>query len=145
MTITGRKASILVGALIVSVCLNVFAAAGWATHEFKDRGRRSGGYGIARLIQSAPEPARGIVEAEFQAAKPAILERVRSVREARADIARLVRDPDADDAALQAAFSELRRRGGEVEILVHETLLKTLGRMPQDARSQWAGAWENRR
>lgn len=152
MTITGRKATLLVGAFILSACLNVFAAAAWGTHAFQER-RGHPGFGIGRLVRTAPEEARQVIHDRFEAARPEISRRVDAVREARADIGRVLRDPAvdpavdpaADRAALEAAFAELRRRGEAVEVLVHGTLIDALGEMPGEARTRWAEAWSRRR
>lgn len=145
MTITGRKATLLVGALILSACLNVFAAAAWGTHAFRQDRHGSPGFGIGRLVRSAPEEARETIQARFDAARPEISRRVDAVREARADVGRVLSDPAAGRAELEAAFAELRRRGEEVEVLVHGTLLDALGEMPGETRSRWAEAWDRRR
>lgn len=145
MTVTGRKATLLVGALIVSVCLNLFGIAAWATHELKHGSHRSSGYGIGRLVHSAPEEARETIKAQFEAAKPEIRERVKAVRKARADIARLMSDPNVDSAALETAFADLRRHVGEVEVLVHHTLIEAIVKIPADVRSRWAEDWRKRR
>ena len=142
MTITGRKATALVAALILSASLNVFAAAAWGTHELWAEPRRSG---FGRLVRSAPAEAQETVEARFEAIKPDMQERIAAVRAARADIARLMRDPDTDPAALDAAFAELRARRDSIEILVHRTLVEAMAEMPPEIRGRWAEEWSRRR
>lgn len=141
MTITGRKATLLVGALIVSACLNVFAAAAWGTHAFRHEPRRHPGFGIGNLVRTAPEEARRTVHDHFEAAKPEISRRVDAVREARANIGRVLSDPAAGRAELEAAFAEMRSRGEEVESFVHGTLIDALDGMPAETRSLWAQEW----
>ena len=144
MTITGRKAPLLVGVLILSLSLNVFGAAVWASHKFRDR---SGpyGFGIGRLVRSAPEPAQEIIRQRFDDARPQIAAGFEGMREARGAIATAMHDPATSPEALAQAFAEMRRRADAVELLVHETLLDALATMPPDLRTRWAGEWAERR
>jgi uncharacterized membrane protein len=144
MTLTGRAATLVTAALILSVSVNLFGAAAWGTNELK-QGSRPSSHGIERVIRSAPEEARAGLRAELEAARPAIREQVGEVREARAAIARLLRDPHADRQALATAFADLRHRHGEVAVLMHDAMIEAMAEMPTEIRGRWAEAWERPR
>jgi hypothetical protein len=56
-----------------------------------------------------------------------------------------MRDPNADPAALEAAFAELRARRDSIEILVHRTLVEAMAEMHPEIRGRWAEEWSRRR
>jgi len=145
MTITGRKAVLLVGALIASVCLNIAAAATWGARLAQGHPNRSHEFGVGRLIKSAPDEAQPALHARFEEYRPELGERIRAVREARRAVSMLLRDDPADPAALDAAFADLRRKSDDVQSLVHAALIEAATDMPPEVRARWAESWGGRR
>lgn len=145
MTVSGRKAAILVGALIASLCLNLFVAAAWTVREARGSAHRPAGHGIERLIRTAPPDVRAAIKPRFDAARPVIRDRIGEAIAARRELAALMRAPEVDPAALNEGFAKLRQKGDAVETLVQETLVEALAAMPAETRTRWADAWERRR
>jgi uncharacterized membrane protein len=145
MTITGRKATLLVGALIASVCLNIAAGATWGARVAKGHPDRSHEFGVGRLIKSAPDEAQPTLHARFEEHRPELTDRILAVRAARRVVSMLLRNGPADAAALDAAFAELRRRSDDVQTLVHTALIEAAIDMPPDVRARWSESWGGRR
>lgn len=143
MIVSGRTAKVLLGALVLSVCVNLFAAAavgGRMMGPPKDRPR-----GVERLLLSAPEAARPAFSATLERHRDVLDARAEAVAEARRTVARTLRDDTADAAALDAAFAELRAAMGSMYGLIDALMVETLAEVPPETRAAWAQRWERRR
>jgi uncharacterized membrane protein len=141
VTITGSRARLLVGALILSVCLNLFGAAVYGARYFwrPDRGGPEAGF--TRLIERAPEAAQPALQASFVAHQQALGERVAEARAAREAVQALLRTGEDDPAALESAFAEMRARWSAVQAQMHAIILQALPEMPPEGRTAWAERW----
>jgi uncharacterized membrane protein len=141
MTLSGRRAVLVLAVLVVSLCVNVFAAgllAGrwWGGRDGHDgpRGRPAASLDVERLTERAPPEARPHLREAFRERRPEAGERMRALGAARREAAAAVRAEPFDPARLDAALSEVRDRTSEVQAVLHRGLGEALARMPPDVR-----------
>jgi len=145
MTLFGRRFSGLALALLVSLCLNAFALAAFASHWVGDKPRRPEGRQFDRLVHGAPEAMRPAMRAGLEARRPELDGRFAALREARAQVGRLLKSPDLDRAGLENALGALRERQMSFQEILHGAMLESLAKAPPDARAAWAERWNNDR
>ncbi|WP_142850119.1 periplasmic heavy metal sensor [Telmatospirillum sp. J64-1] len=145
MIVSGRMARLLLGALILSVCLNLFAAAAFGGRFLAQPERGKGQGGIERMVHSAPEAARPLFAAKLEENQEELTERSRAMAEARREVARLLRSEGMDAAAYEAAFAQLRERMNNMHSLIDSILIETLAEVSPEIRAEWAQRWERRR
>lgn len=142
MILSGRKAALLVGALILSVCINMLAAGlilgkGWGT----PRSKRGGEHAVERLLETLPEQTRAAARSRFEAHRPELRDRLSAVREARKNVAALLGRPEVSREQLDAALAELRSRSADAQQVVHQAMVEAAADMPPEARRQWQPRW----
>lgn len=143
MTLTGRKGTIAVVALIASVCLNLALAGvmiGQRWHGW-DGPRGPSGW----LMRGVPEEARPVVqgiidanEAEFEA-KRAV------VAETRQRVAALLQADTVDQAQLEAALADMQSQIGEVFKLGQKVMVDVALQLTPEQRKEWAKKWAEER
>lgn len=143
MTIAGNRARFLVGALILSVCLNLFGAAVYGARHFW-RPDRSDEPPFARMVERAPEAAQPALRRAFAAHEQALTERFEEVRAAREAVRALLRGESADTAALTSAFVELRARWAAAAAERDAVFIEAVPEMPAEARAELAETWGRR-
>ena len=130
------------GLLIGSVCLNLFAVAavgaGMIWHDRRHGPGPGPGFG---LVERAPDDARPILRAAFDAHREEFQQRFGGVREAASEIGRLLESGETDPARLEAAFTEMRRAFDQVELLTHEVIIATLPELSPEDRAAWGEQW----
>ena len=151
MTINGKWAVALLVVLVLSVCLNVFVA-GLAF------GRFAGGWpgpgpgpgprpeamverGIDRFVSGLPHDARHQVRERLAAQRPEIAARFRAMRQARMEVAELLRADPVDRAAIEQALVEVRERTMQAQTLIQNTVLEAILELPADVRAAWEPRW----
>jgi uncharacterized membrane protein len=144
VTITGNKARLVVGALILSVCLNVFGAALYGATHFWRGERRGPEAMIARLIERAPEEAQPALRASFATHEAALTERFAEVRAAREAVRTVLSSGEADAEALQSAFAEMRARWTAAAAEMDAIIIEAVPQMPPEARTTLAERWGKR-
>ncbi len=142
MTLTGRKGTIVVIALIVSVCLNLAAAGLAIGHRWHDGPGRGGMWGPMRGV---PEAARPLVKEVFEANRPEFDARRASVDEARQRIAAILQADTIDHAALNAAITDMQARMGEMFQVGQKVMIDVAQKLPPDVRKEWAKKWAEER
>ncbi|MGF1626486.1 MAG: periplasmic heavy metal sensor [Alphaproteobacteria bacterium] len=130
------------GLLIASVCLNLFAVAFFGARLiWQDRRHGLGpgpGFG---LVQRAPDEARPVLRAAFDAHKETFQQHFGAVRAAASEIGRLLESGETDPAQLEPAFLEMRLAFDEVEILTHQVIIATLPELSAEERAAWGEQW----
>lgn len=133
------------GLLIGSVCLNLFAAAffgaGLIWHDRRHGPGSGPGFG---LVARAPDEARPILRAAFDAHRDQFRERFQAVKAAAGEIGALLESGETDPARLEAAFSGMRAAFDQVEILTHEVIIATLPELSAEDRVEWGEQWTRR-
>lgn len=143
MTIAGNRARLIVGALILSVCINLFGAA-WLAARYVWRAERGPESPVARMIERAPEAARPALRTAFAAHEQDLTERFAAARAAREAVQALLRDEAADTAALTSAFAEMRARWAAAAAQMDAAVIEAVPAMPAEARAEWAERWGRR-
>jgi uncharacterized membrane protein len=129
------------GLLIGSLCLNLFAVAAFGARLIW-RGHHGPGPGPGfGLVERAPDDARPILRAAFDAHHEEFEQRFGGVREAAGEIGRLMESGETDPARLEAAFTEMRRAFDQVELLTHEVIIATLPELSPEDRAAWGEQW----
>ena len=141
MIVTGRKGTLLVAALIVSVCANVLVA-GLAVGQawWRPRPRWGAERAFERLVEPLPEPTRAAVQERF-AARGDMRQRVAELRRVRTRAAEMLSKPEVSPEQLAAALAEVRRRSTEVQEATHQVIVEAVAALPPDVRRQWQPPW----
>ena len=141
MTLTGRKGTIVVVALIVSVCLNLAAAGLMIGDHWHDRPGR-GMWGPTRGV---PEEAQPLVKEVFEANRPEFDAKRAAVHEARQRVAAILQADTIDQAALNAAITEMQARMGEMFQVGQRVMVDVAQKLPPEVRKEWAKKWAEER
>lgn len=148
MTLSGRPATAILVALVLSVCLNVFVA-GVVIGRVSAGGRpplaQGGGGGFERFIATVPEEARPVVRQTLREHRPRIQERFLALRNARQDVAAIVGAEPFDRPAFEAAMATVRTRSKEMEAEMHGVIAEALAQLPAELRAQMAERWGEQR
>lgn len=126
------------GLLIGSVCLNLFAAAAVATGLLWHDRPRGPAFG---LVDRAPDDARPILRAAFDARRDEMHALFGDVRAAATEVGRLIAGGETDPERMGAAFAELRQAFDRVEVRTHEIIIMTLPDLSPQDREAWGDAW----
>lgn len=124
--------------LIGSVCLNLFAAAAFVTGLVGPDHPRGPAFG---LVERAPDDARPILMAAFEAHKDEMHGNFEAVRAAATEVGRLIAEGETDPQRLGTAFADLRQAFDRVEVLTHEIIIATLPELSSEDRAAWGQVW----
>jgi Spy/CpxP family protein refolding chaperone len=143
MTLTGRKATIVVVALIASVCLNLALAGMMVGHRWHgwDGPRGPSSW----LMRGVPEEARPVVEEVVKARQAEFDAKRAVVAESRKRIAVLLQADTVDQAALEAALAEMQARLGEMFQLGQKMMVDVALKLTPEQRKEWAEKWAEER
>lgn len=142
MTLSGRKAVVVLAALFLSICLNVFIAgliAGRVTSGDATPLRRPDG--LQRFIASVPKDARPAIRQAFRANRRTLQDLFAEVEDARMAAAALVAAEPFDRAAFEAALAIDRDRTEVLLAAVHDIIAETIGQLPSDLRAEISERW----
>ncbi|HWA47934.1 MAG TPA: periplasmic heavy metal sensor [Dongiaceae bacterium] len=142
MTLTGRKGTIVVVALIVSICLNLAAAGLMIGHRWHDGPGRGGMWGAMRGV---PEEAQPLVKQAFDANRPEFDAKRAAVDEARQRIATVLQADAIDQAALDAAIADMQARMSEMFQVGQKVMVDVAQKLPPEVRKEWAKKWAEER
>lgn len=123
MTLTGRRARWVVGALIASLALNLFVAGIFLSGVLM----RPGGHdrGIHRLLHDMPEPQRDAVKTAFEARRPELRQRLMALKDARGELKAVIRaTPMASPEALEDALARVAARDREMQDLTSDLVVE---------------------
>ena len=130
------------GLLIGSVCINLFIATFFVVRLFWHDHRRGPGPGPGfGLVERAPDDARPILRAAFDAHEDEFKLRFDAVRAAASEIGQLIQSGETDPEQLEAAFADMRLAFDQVELLTHEVIIETLPDLSLEDRAAWGERW----
>lgn len=143
MTLSRRTAIALGALLVLSLCLNLFVA-GLVVARMGGPGRGADAAMARqeRFFRSLPEEAQPVVREVFREHRPEISARFARLREARREVATLLRAETLDRGALDAAMAEVRARGAEAQEVLHAAMAEAAARLPPEARHAMAARWK---
>lgn len=136
MTIRGRWAWVLLTLLVLSLSVNLFAG-GLLAGRFVAEPRMAGMHHGGPFAGGLPKKARGPVREAFLAHRDELGQQMAAIREARRRVILLLREPELDESALDAAFVELRERSAAAQALIQTIMREAALRLPPEARAAW--------
>jgi Spy/CpxP family protein refolding chaperone len=136
-------------ALFVSLVLNLFLGGlmvGRALHAevwpFRNPYAREfgpfAGRALQHLVHSLDDQDRKTVIDTMRAHGPELAQLAKAMHDQREAIERLIRAPTFDRKAAEAAFSEMRKRGDEMQTAMGAALLDAIEKLPPQARERLA-------
>jgi Spy/CpxP family protein refolding chaperone len=143
MTLTGRKGTIVVAALAVSVCVNLLLAGmmfGQRWHGGPDRGGMFGG-----PLRDVPAEARPLVKDIFDANRAAFDAQRQAVDEARQRVAGILQADTIDQAQLEAALGDMQTQMAGLFALGQTVMVDVANKLPPELRKDWAKKWAEQR
>lgn len=141
MTLTGRKGTIIVVALIVSVCINLAAAGLAIGHRWHD----GPGRGMWGMMRGVPEEAQPLVKEVFDANRAEFDAKRAAVDEARQRVAAILQADTIDRAELDIALAGMQQRLGEMFQVGQKVIGDVAQKLPPDVRKEWAKKWAEER
>lgn len=140
MTISGAKAKWLVGAAIVSMCLNLFLLAGMVA------GRMHGPWGGPEgkggmVMATVPHELRPVIREKLKARGPAFKQEREKMRALNVHVADAMAADPFDKARLDAALAELEQSAGQLLHHAQEGLAEIAAELTPEQRKQWAEGW----
>ena len=141
MTLTGHKGTIVVVALIVSVCINLAAAGLAIGHRWHD----GPGRGMWGMMRNVPEEAQPLVKEVFDANRAEFDAKRAAADEARQRVAAILQADTIDRAELDIAFAGMQQRLGEMFQMGQKVIGDVAQKLPPDIRKEWAKKWAEER
>lgn len=143
MTLSGRKGTIVIVALVASVCVNLLLAGmmfGQRWHGGPSRGGMFGG-----PMRDMPEAARPLVKEVFDANRAEFDARREAVNQARQRIAAALQADTIDQVQLDAALGEMELRMKELYQHGQKVMVEVAQKLPPELRKDWARKWAEKR
>ena len=151
MTISGSKAKWLVGLGILSLCLNLFLVgmmAGGRMHGFGPHGpggwRGPFGPDMMAGLEGMPPDVKELVKQKFETDRPKFEAARNAIKEAKEKLATAAAADPYDQAAMDAAFEEMRQAMQNMALTAHQTISEILPQVPAKVRHDWVDQWGKR-
>ncbi len=131
MSTASRRTTIIVlsGLLVVSVCLNLFAAGAWVATRWHR-------HPLAMMMLSYPPSLRQDLRDRLLAAGPKLKAALFELREARQRMFALMRADPLDREALERAMADVRAKTTELQAIVQAVLAESLEKAPLSERQK---------
>lgn len=143
MTLTGRKGTWVVVALIASVCLNLALAGVMIGRHWHDWPGRGGMF--SSLLRDMPEETRTLVTQIFEANRPAFDAKRAEIDRARQRVADVLQVDAIDQAQLDAALAGMQTRMSELFQLGQKVMVEVAHKLPPEQRKELARKWAEQR
>jgi len=143
MTLSGRSATLILIALVLSVCLNVFVA-GMIAGRVSSGGappERASREGLERFMATVPGEARPVIRRALRENRRDLQDLVAAVRDARQDAAAVVAREPFEQAEFEAAMAGVRDRSEALQAAVHGIIAQALDDLSPELRAQMAERW----
>lgn len=146
MTLSGRTATALLVALVLSVCLNVFVAGLVVGRISSGNAGPTGeaGDGLQRFMATVPAEARPVIRRALRDNRRGLQDMVAAVREARRDAAVVAAREPFDPDALKTALAAVRARSEQLQAAVHGLIAEALDELSPEQRAEMAERWRGR-
>ncbi len=144
MTLTGRKGTIVIVALVASVCVNLLLAGMMVGQRWHGGPGRMGGM-FGGPMRDMPEAARPLVKEVFDANRAEFDAKRAAVDEARQRIAAALQADTIDQAQLDAALGEMELRMRDLYQHGQKVMVEVAQKLPPELRRDWAKKWAEER
>lgn len=138
MTLTGRSATLVLVALVVSLCLNLLLAGMMMGGRWHDGPRHRPPFG---MMSDIPEEARPVVKDVFAARRAEFDAHRDRMRQARQNVAELLKADPIDQPRLDQALGELLRESQAMQQFGHQVMIELARKLPPDLRREMADRW----
>lgn len=147
MTLTGRTGTAVLGALIVSLCINLLLAGMMVGGRWydDDDGPRHGRFLGGPIMRSVPEDARPLVKEVFDSHKAEFDTHRDAIRQARQKVAELLKADTIDQAQLSQAMNDLLQQSQTMRQFGYGVMLEIAQKLPPDVRREMADKWAKER
>lgn len=133
-----NKARLLQGLLLASVLLNLLLSGVVIGRWSAQQSMGGAGQVVRTFLQAVPAETRPILARETLAHRAELRQQLTRLRAARVGIIREIRRDPLDDAALDAAFSELNDAAIGLRSVIQETAIAVIRRSSAQSRREWA-------
>lgn len=134
MTFTGRTGTILLVALIVSLCVNLLLAGMMIGGRWHDGPRH-------RWMGNVPEQARPVMEQVFDAHRPEFDARRDAIRQARMKLADMLKADPVDQAQLEQAMDDYLQKSMAMRQFGMQVMVEIAQKLPPEVRREMADQW----
>ena len=135
MTLSGRTGTVVVGAVIVSLCVNLLLGGMMLGGRWHDGPRHP------RLLTSVPEEAGPMVKEVFDSHKAEFDTHRDAIRQARMKVADLLKTDSIDQAQLDQALTGLSRQSQAMRQFGLQVMVEIAQKLPPDLRREMADQW----
>jgi uncharacterized membrane protein len=133
-----NKARLLLGFLLVSVLLNLLLAGVIIGRWSAQHSAGGAGQVVRTFLQAVPAETRPILARETFARRAELRQQLTRLRAARAAIIREIERDPLDEAALDAAFSELSDSASDLRSVIQEMAMAVIRQASAHSRREWA-------
>lgn len=133
---------VLAAALILILAAgNLFLCGALLGRQTLVRNRPADELAVARFLQTVPPGARPAIRKVLAYHRQELRSRIGELLEDRRRMSELLRQPDLDEAAVQAALADVRASTTRLQQLVHELLFLVARDLPPEVRATWQKRW----
>ena len=133
-----NKARLVQGLLLASVLLNLLLTGVIIGRWSAQQSAGGAGQVVRAFLQAVPAEIRPILARETLARRAELRRQLARLRAARAAIIREIERDPLDEAALDAAFSELSDSASDLRSVIQETAMAVIHQASAHSRREWA-------
>jgi uncharacterized membrane protein len=135
VTTVSRRTAIIVltVCLVISICLNLFAAGAWVAARWLDRPFASA---ASTAMQPYPPSLRREIRQRIGAERGPLLAALAELRDARQTMFNLMRADPLDREALQRAMTDVRVKTTALQALLQTAVAESLAQTPPSERQK---------
>jgi Spy/CpxP family protein refolding chaperone len=136
MTLTGRTGTVVVVALIASLCVNLLLAGVMLGDRWHGGSSRH-----HMFLSNIPEDARPVVKGVFESHRAEFDSHRDAIQQARLKVAELLKAEPIDQAQLDQAVGELMRQSQAMQQFGYQVMVEVARKLPPEVRREMADRW----
>jgi Spy/CpxP family protein refolding chaperone len=136
MTLTGRSGTVVVVALIASLCVNLLLAGVMLGDRWHGGSSRH-----HMFLSNIPEDARPVVKGVFESHRTEFDSHRDAIQQARLKVAELLKAEPIDQAQLDQAVGELMRQSQAMQQFGYQVMVEVARKLPPEVRREMADRW----
>ena len=141
MTFSGAKAKWLLGAAIVSLCLNLFLVGSELAERMHGRMGGPEGKGGGMIMATVPPELKDVIREKLKARGPEFQAERDNIRAIKVQVADALAAEPFDAAKLDAVLVNLEKSAGTILHLSQQGLSTIAAELTPEQRHQWAEGW----